>query len=80
MRGTPKHYAQGKIEPIEVIEDWKLGFNLGNVIKYVARAEHKDGKLKDLRKALYYLNREVENLAKQEVLREAQSTGKEGNR
>lgn len=33
----PNHYTQGKYEPIEVIADWGLNFNLGNVIKYIAR-------------------------------------------
>ncbi len=34
----PAHYNQGKIEVIEAIEDWKIGFHLGNAIKYIARA------------------------------------------
>lgn len=63
---TPKHYTFGNIEPIDVIEDWQLGFHLGNVVKYVARSEHKGDKLKDLSKALYYLNREVNRLKKEE--------------
>ena len=37
----PAHYNTGNIEVIDAIEDWNLGFNLGNVIKYVARADHK---------------------------------------
>ena len=40
----PSHYNTGKYEAIEVIEDWGLGrgFNLGNAIKYVSRAGHKN--------------------------------------
>ena len=38
----PSHYRHGSIEPIDVIEDWNLDFNLGSVIKYVGRAGHKD--------------------------------------
>jgi hypothetical protein len=55
----PRHYTQGKIQPIEAIEDWRLGFHLGQVIKYVARAEHKGSKLEDLKKAKWYLERAI---------------------
>lgn len=58
----PAHYrAQTGHEAIDVIEAWGLGFNLGNVIKYVARAGHKANRLEDLEKALWYLQREVES-------------------
>ena len=33
----PPHYNKGKIEVIDAIEEWGLGFNDGNVIKYVSR-------------------------------------------
>ena len=56
----PKHYNIG-IEPIEAIESWKLGYNLGNVIKYVARSDHKGKRLEDLKKARWYLDREITN-------------------
>ena len=46
----PSHYNQGKIEVIDVIEDWKLNFNQGNVIKYVGRCEYKGNKIEDLKK------------------------------
>lgn len=63
----PQHYTLGKIEVIDFIEDKGLNFNLGNVVKYVARAGHKkssgkslDAKaLEDLKKAQWYLNREI---------------------
>ena len=55
----PPHYNVGKYEVIDVIEDWRLGFNLGNVVKYVARAEHKGKDLEDLEKALWYIQREL---------------------
>lgn len=55
----PKHYNTGKYEVIDVIEDWKLGFNLGNVVKYLARADHKGTPTADLYKCLFYLNREI---------------------
>jgi hypothetical protein len=58
----PAHYNTGKIEVIDAIEDWKLGFNLGNAVKYVARADHKGKKLEDFEKAAWYLAREIRNL------------------
>jgi hypothetical protein len=60
----PAHYNTGDIEVIDAIEDWKLGFNLGNVVKYVARAGKKDPDklIEDLRKARWYLDREIQKL------------------
>jgi hypothetical protein len=56
----PAHYNVGGIEVIDAIEAWQLGFNLGNTVKYVARAEHKGAPLQDLKKAAWYLLREIE--------------------
>lgn len=56
------HYKQTTIEPITVIQDWKLSFCLGNVIKYIGRADHKGNKLSDLEKAADYLRMEIEML------------------
>lgn len=58
----PPHYTRGKIEPIDVIEDWLLGFHLGNALKYIARAGHKDPAktVEDLKKAAWYLQREID--------------------
>lgn len=61
----PSHYAEGrKYEPIDVIEDWELGFNLGNAVKYISRAGRKDKnkEIEDLEKALFYLKRQIELL------------------
>ena len=61
---NPQHYG-GKDNPyeaIKVIEKWKLNFNLGNAIKYLARADHKNNKLQDLEKAKWYIQREINNL------------------
>lgn len=55
----PSNYTQGDIEVIDYIEDKKLGYRLGNVVKYVSRAGHKDDAIKDLKKARWYLNREI---------------------
>ena len=56
----PKHYNIGAIEVIDAIEDWNLGFNKGNAVKYIARCEHKGHKKEDLEKAIWYLNRELQ--------------------
>ena len=56
----PSHYNQGKYEVIDVINDWKLNFNLGNVVKYVARADFKNNAIEDLEKAMFYLNYEIQ--------------------
>ena len=59
----PAHYTAGGIETIDFIDAKKLNYNLGNVVKYITRAEHKGNKLEDLRKAQWYLTREI-NLIK----------------
>lgn len=56
----PAHYTAGGIETIDYIEAKKLGYHLGNVIKYVSRAPHKGNYLQDLLKAQWYLNRAIE--------------------
>ncbi len=60
----PAHYCFAEIEPIDVIENWELGFHLGNTVKYLARAGRKDNRLLDLKKANWYLSREIERLEK----------------
>lgn len=55
----PKHYKSNGLECIEVIESFKLGFNLGNSVKYILRAGKKGDRLEDLRKAVWYLEREI---------------------
>lgn len=58
----PDHYGgeSDPFEAIKVIEAWGLNFNLGNVLKYIARAGRKGDRGEDLAKALWYLKREVE--------------------
>ena len=60
----PDHYNHGKIEVIDFIEDQHLGFHLGNAVKYISRAGRKDPArtVEDLRKAAWYLNRQIERL------------------
>ena len=55
----PSHYNSGKIEAIDVIEDWGLNFSLGCVVKYICRADYKGTTIQDLEKAAWYLNRET---------------------
>lgn len=61
----PNHYGgDTTYEAIKVIENWSLGFCLGNTIKYISRAGKKDKakELEDLQKASWYLNRHIEKL------------------
>jgi len=60
----PKHYGGGDnpYEAIKVVEAWALGFCLGNVVKYISRAGKKGDALEDLKKARWYLEREIANL------------------
>ncbi len=62
----PAHYTKGrKYEPIEVIEDWQLGFCAGNALKYISRAGRKtsadksitEKAIEDINKAIWYLER-----------------------
>ena len=63
----PAHYGgDTQYEAIKVIEAWGLGFCLGNAVKYISRSGKKDDVLVDLRKAAWYLNREIERLEKEE--------------
>lgn len=55
----PPHYKVGGIETIDFIEAKKLNYNLGNAVKYIARADHKENRLQDLQKAKWYIEREI---------------------
>jgi hypothetical protein len=60
---SPWHYRGGEtFETINVIEAWELGFNLGNAVKYISRVERHGSPLADLRKARWYIDREIQNL------------------
>lgn len=67
----PFHYQGKGIEVIDVIEKFNLGFCLGNAIKYILRAGHKqdfkgqDQKVKtieDYNKAIWYLQRRIKEI------------------
>ena len=70
----PAHYTDGKIEVIDFIEDKKLGFHLGNTVKYICRAGKKDPEktIEDLQKAEWYLHRYIQKLQEQRETRAAE--------
>lgn len=67
----PQHYGgeDAAHEAISVIEEWGLGFHLGNVVKYISRAGKKPDQttISDLKKAAWYLDRYINNLEDQNV-------------
>lgn len=58
---TNPEYYRRSIEVIDFIEAYELNFNLGNAVKYISRAGHKnpDTEIEDLKKAVWYLEREI---------------------
>lgn len=62
----PKHYNANPsgIETIQIVEH--MNFCLGNAIKYIMRADYKDDAIEDLKKAIWYINREIERRSKEE--------------
>ena len=62
---SPSHYLAGGIETIDYIEAKGFNYNLGNVCKYISRAGHKGDTIEDLKKAAWYLNREISRLEKE---------------
>ena len=62
----PSHYGgkDNTYEAIKVIDAWNLDFCLGNVVKYISRAGKKgnNSKEQDLKKALWYLEHEIESM------------------
>lgn len=64
----PAHYAEGRrFEPINVIEDWELGFHEANAVKYLSRAGRKGNRIEDLRKAVWYINRRIKQLEGEKI-------------
>ena len=68
----PKHYNSlsafcscgDRIECIMVVEH--MSFNAGNAIKYLWRADHKNG-VEDLKKAAWYVQREIDRITAQKA-------------
>ena len=57
----PEHYNNSSLEVIDAIDAWNLNFSEGNIIKYVIRAKYKNSRKEDLEKALWYIQRLLEN-------------------
>lgn len=80
----PPHYGGGDnpYEAIKVILAWGLGFCLGNTVKYISRAGKKDPKkrLEDLKKARWYLDREIQELENEQVMPRRTRTVRTGGR
>lgn len=55
----PEHYKGNKYEAIDIIDDYQLGFNLGNAVKYILRAGKKGDAAEDLKKAKWYIEHEI---------------------
>lgn len=63
---NPSHYTHSAVETIDAIEAWGLGFHLGNAVKYISRAGHKQpDKSQDIRKAIWYLERYLKHMGDQ---------------
>ena len=62
MSNKPQNYQTSGIDVIDICKLYDLNFNRGNILKYVCRAGKKDDEVKDLKKALDYLNRELKYL------------------
>jgi len=63
----PDHYMKTSgHEVIDVIDAWRLDFNLGNAVKYIGRAGKKnpDKAVEDLEKAVWYITHEINSLKK----------------
>ena len=59
MVNKPPHYTShpSGVECIQIAEH--MGFNLGNALKYIWRADLKNNAIEDLEKAVFYVNREI---------------------
>lgn len=68
---TPKHYQTNSIDIIDICKIYNLNFNKGNILKYICRAGKKENEdeLKDLEKALDYIQREINYLKSKKNLR-----------
>lgn len=71
----PAHYTSGKIECIDYITDKQLDFCLGNAVKYITRAGHKDPEktIEDLEKAVFYINYKIKILKEEQTNEEAEA-------
>ena len=68
----PEHYKGNKYEAIDIIDDYQLGFNLGNAVKYILRAGKKGDTAEDLKKAKWYIDHEICKLMNEQEERKEQ--------
>ena len=61
----PAYYKRGTIEPWDYIRDQGLSYHLGNAVKYISRAGHKDSAEQDIKKAIHYLENELQHIERQ---------------
>jgi hypothetical protein len=71
---NPDYYKSNGLEAIDIIEAYSLGFNMGNALKYILRAGKKSSKEIDLKKAIWYLQREVKMNGDDELSNDDQMT------
>lgn len=66
---SPAYYTRGSIECWDAIRDWGLNYHLGCAVKYICRAGYKDAnsKASDLKKAIHYLENELQNTSTESV-------------
>ena len=76
---SPDHYTAhpSGVECIEIVEH--MNFNLGNAVKYISRADKKDKNVEDLKKARWYLDREISKLEGKPDPNQLDFLNKEGN-
>lgn len=60
----PQHYNQYRFEVIDLVED--MSYNAGNAVKYLARAPFKGKELEDLKKAQWYIKKEIKRIKRQQ--------------
>ena len=68
----PAHYNHGKFECADVIDDWGLNWELGSAVKYICRCDYKDNPVEDLKKAIWYIQREIDRRGGQDGLQDSQ--------
>ena len=69
---NPQHYQKGKIEVIDFILDQKMSYLTASACKYLCRWEHKhlgEGRLDDLRKARWFIEKQIEEILKEENIK-----------
>ncbi len=74
MAYSPRYYTRGSVEVWDFVRDQSLNYHLGNAVKYICRAGHKDSYADDLKKAIHYLENELSH-----ALAERKSNATGGN-